>query len=761
MRWVGLVLGLTAAAGCSGPKGSESLDGTGIGPFPDAAPAGSPKPVVDDAGIDASPDASVDASSDTGGGPGGAPGVILSGDPPGDGGPPACSAEPRFDQAASFPRAPAMWGSPTSLPFSCDPLPSTFFFPRPGLDVQGTYARCASFADARATNLAVNPDGSRVALIGIDGIARIVDVASHMVVGVLAPARASITMGAFSPDGKTILTVAGDERVVTAWSGEVFAPLWSVTLPGHTYTPSFGGAAAFSPDGASVLVSPGDDLFRLDAATGTVLATRAAATTSTALLEAAYGMGGQRIAVLEAPVTGMCVYRPNGGTVTILDPATLASLATPVTFPEPGDEGFPGQMALAPGADLLLTSAAGDPTAQAFRLSDGTPLPAPGLTAFPALLTPDGTEGVVVKNGVALQRISDGAVLASTATGTPTTIAISADGETIAAGSGGTQLLGVWHPAAGSFTPICSAELRVGLGPTVATSLSGDGTMIAVDWGDQVRVLQRSDGTPISTIDRMGARVSSVALSPDGADAVVGSFDSSSTPSTMLGVYRTSDGTPVADLSRAIGDGFWNGLWFSDDTTMAGLLNPSGGLTGATLMLIQLGSGQTTSQLVFDEAVTFEGLSSGCAVVVAPLAKVAWRACGGCSEPLFATDTTGGILSLDGTAFLGQNSRSSSPPVGTTLWQVLAAGAVVQAYPPRPEEATWNASEVPVALAGDGRRTVTTAREFGSCYNGPGFTSRIHDVASGGVIDELPPNVTSTSADLSVVAFGPVVWCAR
>jgi hypothetical protein len=92
---------------------------------------------------------------------------------------------------------------------------------------------------------------------------------------------------------------------------------------------------------------------------------------------------------------------------------------------------------------------------------------------------------------------------------------------------------------------------------------------------------------------------------------------------------------------------------------------------------------------------------------------------------------------------------------------VLPAGGVVQTYPPRPEEATWSASEIPVALAADGRRTVTSARQLGPCTYGPGFTSRVHDVASSTVIDELPPNVTSTSADLSVVAFGPVLWCAR
>ncbi len=71
--------------------------------------------------------------------------------------------------------------------------------------------------------MAVSPDGTRVALIEADGIARIIDVASHMVVGVLAPPRESIDTAAFSPDGTTILTFAKGELVVTAWRADTFA----------------------------------------------------------------------------------------------------------------------------------------------------------------------------------------------------------------------------------------------------------------------------------------------------------------------------------------------------------------------------------------------------------------------------------------------------------------------------------------------------------------------------------------------------------
>jgi hypothetical protein len=97
----------------------------------------------------------------------------------------------------------------------------------------------------------------------------------------------------------------------------------------------------------------------------------------------------------------------------------------------------------------------------------------------------------------------------------------------------------------------------------------------------------------------------------------------------------------------------------------------------------------------------------------------------------------------------------------TTLWNVLASGDVVRRYPPRPEEATWDASEVPIAVSAHGDRVITGAQTFADCGNWPGFTSRIHDVAADTVVDELPPGVTSTSADLNVLAIGEVLWCAR
>jgi hypothetical protein len=42
-----------------------------------------------------------------------------------------------------------------------------------------------------------------------------------------------------------------------------------------------------------------------------------------------------------------------------------------------------------------------------------------------------------------------------------------------------------------------------------------------------------------------------------------------------------------------------------------------------------------------------------------------------------------------------------------------------------------------------------------------GSLPAVSHVAADEVIDELPPGITSMSADLSVAAFDSVLWCAR
>jgi WD40 repeat protein len=682
------------------------------------------------------------------------PEAVPSGDPPGDGGAKACAPQVIAEHDAGAAPPPGPWSPATAVPFSCDPLPGAFFFGQPTSDTPGVYARCASFAEARASALAVSPDGTRVALIGTDGIARIVDVASHTVVGVLAPPRASVDLAAFSPKGDTILTVQKGERTVILWRVDTSTPVWTTELPGpgHSYFNTWPGAVAFSPTTSTALVSPGADLFLLDSGTGQVFNARP----SIAVLGAAFGPN-DRVVVEEAPVSGTCVQGPVGGTVTVLEPLTLAPLSMPMTWPPTGDEPRPppGRMVVAAGADLLLTTGTDqDPTPRAFRISDGTPLPAPSVSPFPLALTPDGTNAIVASSGqLQLQRVSDGTVLTAVSAVAPTALAVSADGNTVAAGSGGANLLDIWRPASGVLTPTCSADTRPRGLSNVGNVLSADGQTLAQNWGTQVRLWRRSDGTRISTIDGGTQDVWSVSLSTDAAYALV-DFVASSGPVHETGLFRTKDGALFTSLVPPPSCG---SNWFSFskvDTVVNDLCSSPSGST----LLTRQSNGQWNPDFRFAESVTAAGFSDECLVMVASSQSVAWRACSYCSDPPFTTATTGGVLSQDGTVFLGQDPGQIA---GVTLWQVSSSDDAIRQYPPRAEESTWNPSEIPVAISAHGDRAITTAQPSAPCGNSPGFTSRVHDVASDTILDELPPHLTSASADLNVVSIGSVLWCAR
>jgi WD40 repeat protein len=698
----------------------------------------------------------------------GAGGGVPSGDRAADGGVvcPSTAAPGDagvIDSGAPIARPPTSWGAPTPVPFSCTPLPSTFFFPRPGTEVPGVYARCASFLGSGTTALAVSSDGTRVVLIEADGLARIVDVASHMVVGVLAPPRESINTAAFSPDGTTILTFAKGELVVTTWRADTFAPIWSTTLPGQTYDDAQTAATAFSPDGTTVLVSPGADLFLLDAATGAIRATRSSGQ-GNVVLAAGYGLGGQRIAVEESSLTGAgttCGVHPTGGTVTILDPTNLTPIAAPMNLTPAGKMPFfePGQLLIATDGDLMLIGQYVESVPAAFRISDGGALPAPGLTDVPLLVTPDGTAALVASSGtLQLQRVTDGSVVTSVAAA-PTTVAISADGSTIATGAAGLALLSVWRPSMGLFAQTCFADPQ----QTGATKLSPDGQTIAVSAGSQLRMQRRTDGALLSTIG-LGPdyATESVQLSPDGAHAIVSFYDQNpigSEPTFPLELFPVSGNAPPIDLLEEAPAGSAWAATFAfqpDGQTMLGLLMPKG-TGGGTIVSIQLSTGAISPELTFHSDVSLDGVSAGCPIVssFAAFSESAWRACGACNGPAFAPGTSGGIVSLDGRVYL------SEQPSEADLWQILPSPSLIRRYPARPEAATWGLSECPVAVSGSADAVITDACAHAPCTTAPGFTSRVHDVATDQIIDELPPGITSASGDLSVVALGSVLWCVR
>jgi WD40 repeat protein len=534
-------------------------------------------------------------------------------------------------------------------------------------------------------------------------------------------------------------------------------------LPGHTYQDTYTGAAAFSPDGTAALVSPGGGLYLLDTTTGVIRATSSGL--GGVVLNAGYGWNGRRIAVLTAPLNGMCVYSPHGGSVTILDPNTLLPIATPMIWPETGDESpGPGQLMVAADADLIVTSGletypASPP--KAFRLSDGSPLPGPAIATFPLALSPDGTTALMAGNrALQLVGLADGASIASTAAAAPTAVAFSGDGSTVAAGSAGDNLLGIWRPGAGPLVPTCTADARTSDEGNVTTALSAEGATIAVDWGPQIRVLRRADGSTVSTIDHAGQMAFGLLqLSPDARYliaefyAALTTFPEAATMDFPLAVFRTADGARIADLGDRYSSGSF--VFMPDGRRLGGNLAS----TPNALTEVDLETGIASPKPGFEGAIV--GLSGDCPLLVDSNSTLV-RACGDC-QPLpvgkIVQDGTKSVVSLDGSMYLGPDGEAEVG--GTVLWSIASQPGAVRTYPPRPEEASWRASEIPVAVGRGGGRVITGAQERASCSWAPGFTSRVHDVATDTIIDELPPHVTSTSADLTVIAYGPVLWCAR
>jgi hypothetical protein len=360
-------------------------------------------------------------------------------------------------------------------------------------------------------------------------------------------------------------------------------------------------------------------------------------------------------------------------------------------------------------------------------------------------------------------------VLASTPASIARTAAMSADGSTIAIGSGGDNLLGVWRPAAGPLVPTCTAEARNSDEPNMLSSLSADGATIAIDWGPEARVLRRADGSPVSTIVHAGQKVFDLlTLSPD-AQYLLAEFGSvgGAGPDFPIGVFRTSDGGQIADLGGefAYQGGFWEGFLFPPNGHhLDGVLERNSPAFGQ-LLDFDLETGGSSSRLSGSGWAYLVGFSGDCPLMIDSNGSV-MRSCGRCQPRQVATGSRNGLTSLDGRRYLSFDNNHQAASIGeyvfpTVLWDIGAQPAVVRTYPPRPEEASWSASEFPIAISAHGERVITTGDAYYSCANAPGFTSRVHDVATDAVIDELPPGITSTSAELKIVAFGPVLWCAH
>jgi WD40 repeat protein len=106
--------------------------------------------------------------------------------------------------------------------------------------------------------VAFSPDGKTLATMGPGGRVRLWSVATHRPLSKVMTAGAPTTVLAFSPDGGTLAT-AGDDGSVRLWDvatqQEIGAPMTADTQPVY--------AAAFSPDGGTLATAGGDGSVRL------------------------------------------------------------------------------------------------------------------------------------------------------------------------------------------------------------------------------------------------------------------------------------------------------------------------------------------------------------------------------------------------------------------------------------------------------------------------------------------------------------------
>jgi WD40 repeat protein len=648
---------------------------------------------------------------------------------------------------------------PTIVPFPCNPLPPAFVFPA-AEPVTGGYARCATFAPAGATALALSPDGTRAALLNGDGIARAVDVASRQVVAVLAPAHASVTRAAFSPSGDAVLTVAGGEHEVTLWRAADATPVWTTTLPGHTYGYQDGaGAVAFAPDGLSVAVSPGTDLYLLDVATGTLRASRPSA----ALLDAAYAWGGRRLVVADGALSGHCIKSAVGGSIAALDPDTLATVAVPMTWAGYSEDVQVPMFRASPSDDLVLTPPSShdtDRSVRTFKLSDGSAIGRLELPSLPGAFMPDGASLLVMTGGeLRIQRLDDGTVTARAPFQSPPfpavpIFAVSADGATVAVGGPGPDVLDVWRTDGAAVTSVCALD---GSPATLPLALSGDGRLAALASGPDLRLVRPHDGTVAATLPGDGRDVLKVTVSRTGryVAAQLGTVLDSDTY-----VWRVADGAALVSLAdHNDGTGYWSDLVFApDERTFYAIWQGPG--TSGVLHTFDLAGGGLEVTHVLPGVTTIVGFSGGCPLLFQQLVGVR-RMCDGYQEPAIPAAYTG----MGESVAVSEHGRvlATRDPSGptATLWRAPPGACAVRAFGPRADE-PGPPLETPYAVTPGGARVLSGAFPSNlSCYAGPGFALRVQDAANGDVLDLLPPAPSSLDAQATRIAYGTQVWCAR
>jgi hypothetical protein len=418
-----------------------------------------------------------------------------------------------------------------------------------------------------------------------------------------------------------------------------------------------------------------------------------------------------------------------------------------------------------PTDDLVMVPGTSDePGVHAYRLSDRSRLPASPLPALPLAFTRDGRRAFTFSDGeLRATELADGSVVSRVAAAALGPMDVSADGRTVALGGRGADLLRVWHTEGAALTPVCETDDRTGTSPTQA-SLSADGQIVALGWNGDVRLLRRSDGSRAATLSGDGPAVTWLNLAPDARHVFAEREPAQDAPfeSTPSLLWRVADGERLAALTSPNVDGwYWGRPAFAPGGGRLYIPRHKG--TASELQTFDLDAGgAVTARPVTPYRIAI-GEAARCPLLF-DQTRGAWRSCETCEDPPFAAGARDAIASLDGRFVVTRDAEGTVEGTGggVTLWRVSDAPAPLRTIPRRPEEAAWDAREIPVAIATDGTRIVTGAEpDYLSCYAGPSFEVRVHDAADGHVIDTLPPGPSALDAQARTLAYGAQLWCAR
>ncbi len=135
----------------------------------------------------------------------------------------------------------------------------------------GRFRRTLRIVGPTAHSLAFSPDSKLLALGGEDGVVRVIDPGTGVLVHQLRQHRDTVRTVAFGPRGDRLLS-SGQDRSVILWDLESGKPIRNLAQQGSSAVEH----AAFSPDGKTIAVgdmsgSP-EDVLVLDAETGRIQA---------------------------------------------------------------------------------------------------------------------------------------------------------------------------------------------------------------------------------------------------------------------------------------------------------------------------------------------------------------------------------------------------------------------------------------------------------------------------------------------------------